>query len=40
MNGRKKCVSVFEGELVQRRAEEEQCRGQMNQLPGELRVLK
>ena len=23
---------------MQRRAEEEQCRGQMNQLPGELRV--
>jgi len=38
MNGYRKCISVSEDDLLQRRAEEEQCRGQMSQLPAELRV--
>ena len=38
MNGYRKCISVSEDDLLQRRAEEEQCRGQMSQLPAELRM--
>ena len=38
MNGYRKCISVSEDDLLQRRAEEEQCRGQINQLLAELRV--